>query len=156
MRLSDAIREEYIITELRASFKEEALAEMVGYLAGRMNGLDREKAIEALLAREHLGTTGIGHGVAIPHCKLKGVSEIRVSFARSGRGVDFDSMDRMPVHLVFLIIAPENSAAAHLKILASISRLLKNQDFRERLMRALTKEEILNIIAEADKKNGLL
>lgn len=154
MRLSDVLKEEYIIADLKARDKSALLDEMVSYLAERVSGLDRERTLKALFERESLGSTGIGHGVAVPHGKLKGIEDIKVSFGRSRYGVDFDSMDNLPVHIFFLIIAPENSAAAHLKLLANISRILKNQDFRSRLMRAVSPSEIFSLIVEADRKDG--
>lgn len=154
MKLSDFLKEEYIIADLKARDKAGLLDEMVSYLSQRVSTLDRESALRALSERESLGSTGIGHGVAIPHGKLRGLDDIMVSFGRSRHGVDFDSMDRLPVHLFFLIIAPENSAAAHLKLLASISRILKSQDFRYRLIRASSPSEIFSLIMEADRRNG--
>ncbi len=156
MRLADVITEDCIISELDAIDKDSALREMVLHLAGHTNGLDTEKALQALLEREGQGTTGIGHGVAIPHGKIKGLDCIRVSFGRSRKGVDFKAMDNLPVHLFFLIIAPENSAAACLKLLASISRLLKNQEIRFSLMNAEGPSEIMSIITEAERKSGTL
>ncbi|MBI5236882.1 MAG: PTS sugar transporter subunit IIA [Deltaproteobacteria bacterium] len=156
MRLADVITEDCIIPELDAIDKDSLLREMVLHLAGRTNGLDTEKALQALLEREGQGTTGIGHGVAIPHGKIKGLDCIKVSFGRSRKGVDFKAMDNMPVHLFFLIIAPENSAAACLKLLASISRLLKNHEFRFSLMNADGPSEIMSIITEAERKSGIL
>ena len=82
-----------------------------------------------LLEREKLGSTGIGYGVAIPHGKMKDLKKILVSFARSKRGVDFQATDEKPVHLFFLIVAPENSTASHLKVLSDISRILKESAF---------------------------
>lgn len=156
MRLADVLREDYIITDLKAKKKQELLDEMVMDIASKVNGLEREKVLKALIEREKLGTTGIGHGVAIPHGKVKGLNEIKVFFGRSKKGVDYESMDNMPVHLFFMIVVPENSAAAHLKILASISHLLKNQDFRLKLMKAADSSEIYRIIAEAERKNSIL
>lgn len=153
MRLADVLREEYIIADLKAREKWEVLAEMVS-VSSNVTSLDKDKVLAALLEREKLGSTGIGHGVAIPHGKIKGLGDIKVFFGRSRRGVDFNSMDHMPVYLVFMIVAPENSAAAHLKILAAISHLLKNQDFRARLMKAADTSEIYRIIVEAESRNG--
>ncbi|GMR04731.1 MAG: PTS sugar transporter subunit IIA [Thermodesulfobacteriota bacterium] len=153
MRLVDVLKKEYILPDLKARDKKELLSEMVTYLAQKVPALDREKTLQALFERERLGTTGIGHGVALPHGKMKGIDEIRVFFARSKEGVDFNSIDNSPVHLFFLIIAPENSAAAHLKLLACISRILKNQNFRSQLMDASNPSVIFKLIAEADTKN---
>lgn len=146
---------EHVMPSLDAEEKRELLDEMATELASKVRGLNRERLLEVLLDREKLGSTGIGYGVAIPHGKLKGVDGIIVAFGRSKKGVDFHSMDNRPVHLVFLIVAPENSTATHLKILASISRLLRDKAFRKRLMKASDQEELYSIIAEEDKRHEM-
>ncbi|MBI5453920.1 MAG: PTS sugar transporter subunit IIA [Deltaproteobacteria bacterium] len=156
MRLADVMKEDYIFSDLKAREKQGVLAELVSDISPKLERLDGGSVLSALLEREKLGTTGIGHGVAIPHGKVKGLTDIKVFFGRSKKGVDFNSMDRMPVYIFFLIVAPENSAAAHLKILACISHLLKNQDLRTRLMKAEDPSEIYRIITEADRKSGLV
>jgi PTS system nitrogen regulatory IIA component len=105
-----------------------------------------------LLEREKISTTAIGEGVAIPHGKLPGVERVLGVFARSPQGVDFASLDGGPTHLFFVLVAPENAAADHLKALARISRLLKDEPFRRRLMVGQTSQELFNIIAEEDEK----
>ena len=156
MMLADVLREENIITDLKSRDKEDVLGEMVDDISPMVGCIDKEKILKALLDREKLGTTGIGHGVAIPHGKIKGLPELKVFFGRSRKGVNFSSMDSLPVHLVFLILAPENSAAAHLKVLASISHLLKSQDFRVKLMDAVDRSDIYRIITEAEKKSSFV
>ena len=156
MRLVDVLRKEYIMPELEARDKEELLDEMFSRLSELVPDLDRGSLLNALLKREKLGTTGIGHGVALPHGRLKSVKSIMVFFGRSRRGVDFNSIDKTPVHLFFLIIAPENSAATHLKLLACISRILKSQEFRDRLLSASTPSDIFSLIEEADRKNAFV
>ena len=156
MMLADVLREENIITDLKSRDKEEVLGEMVNDISYMVAPIDTETVLKALLDREKLGTTGIGHGVAIPHGKIKGLPELKVFFGRSRKGVNFSSMDSLPVHLVFLILAPENSAAAHLKVLASISHLLKSQDFRVKLMDAVDRSDIYRIITEAEKKSSFV
>ncbi len=153
MRLADVLKEEYIITDLKATEKRELLDEMVTDLSSKVEGLNREQLLEALLERERLGSTGIGYGVAIPHGKIKGLNGIKVSFGRSKKGVDFHAMDNMPVHLFFLIVAPENSTSVHLKILSSIARILRNEEFRGKLMKASTRRDIYRIIMEEDSKH---
>ncbi len=154
MRLADVLRKEHIMLNLKSKEKKELLGEMVTFLCENIEELDRDEAYAALLKREALGTTGIGHGVAIPHGKLKCVDRVTVCFGRSNNGVEYDSMDSQPVHLFFLIVAPENSAAAHLKLLASISRLLKSTDFREKLMSLESSTEIFRLIMESDIQYG--
>lgn len=156
MILADVLREENILTDLKSRDKEQVLGEMVDCISSMVAPIEQERVLKALLDREKLGTTGIGHGVAIPHGKIKGLAELKVFFGRSKKGVNFSSMDNLPVHLVFLILAPENSAAAHLKVLASISHLLKSQDFRMKLMEAANRADIHRIINEAEKKSSFV
>ena len=94
----------------------------------------------------------IGDGVAIPHGKFHGVNEPVISFGRSLKGVDFDSMDGQPVNIFFLLVAPENSASIHLKALARIARILKNAAFRKLLMEANTKEDLYQTIIQSDEE----
>jgi PTS system nitrogen regulatory IIA component len=155
IRLAEILHQDHIITEINATGKRAALDEMVDTIVSRVKGLDRAAVLASLLEREKLGSTGIGHGVAIPHGKVKGLGGIMVFFGRSRRGVEFDSLDNLPVHLFFVIIAPEKAAAAHLKVLASISRLLKSQDFRLKLMKAGNELEIYRIILDADMSNAV-
>lgn len=152
MRLVDVLNQDCIISDLKAVKKRDVLEEMVDELVLRVGDIDRERLLEVLLEREKLGSTGIGYGVAIPHARLKGLAGIAVLFARSLKGVEFQTMDDKPAHLFFLIAAPDNSAAAHLKILARISHLLKDAHFRKRLMEASTPEEMYKVIIEEDGK----
>ncbi|NLV24299.1 MAG: PTS sugar transporter subunit IIA [Deltaproteobacteria bacterium] len=152
MKISELLRTETINADLKAKWKNEALAEMVDAMIKIQNGLDREEVIRVLLEREKLGSTGIGDGVAIPHGKLKGLKDLFISFGRSRSGVEFDSMDGKPVNLIFLLIAPEESVGVHLKTLARISKLLKNASVRQRLAGASDKQEIFDIILEEEEK----
>jgi len=152
MKLVDVLNQDCIIANLKGSEKREVLEEMVEELSFKFGDVDREKLLEVLLEREKLGSTGIGYGVAIPHARLKGLNSIIVSFGRSLKGVEFQTMDERPAHLFFLIVAPEDSTTAHIKILARISHLLQDAVLRNRLMMASTQEEIFSIIAEEDRK----
>jgi PTS system nitrogen regulatory IIA component len=104
-----------------------------------------------LLEREQLGSTGIGGGIGIPHGKLKALDELILGFGLSRQGVDFESMDGRPTHIFFLLITPENSTSLHLKLLARISRLLKNEAFREKLMQARSVEDVILAIEPVDE-----
>ncbi len=152
MKVIDVLDKEFIIPELKGEDKRAVLEEMVDSLVSKVEGLDKEEVLEVLLEREKLGSTGIGFGVAIPHGKLKDLDHLIVSFGKSSKGVDFQSLDRKASHLFFLILAPENSTTTHLKILARISRLLKDPDFRKRLLQSKTCEEIYNTVADEDNK----
>ena len=152
MRLEDFLSLDMVLPDLSAQDKRSVLEEMVDDLVGKVEGLNRDHLIELLLAREKLGSTGIGYGVAIPHAKLDGVEQTLVTFGRSIKGIDFQSMDDKPAHLFFLIFAPEGATTVHLKVLARISQLLKETPFREKLMRATSREEIYRTIIECDRK----
>ncbi len=151
MRLEDLLLEKNIIPDLKASEKRDLLDEMVEVIVSNEQSLNRDELLEILLEREQLGSTGIGHGVAIPHGKINGLKQIIVSFGRSKRGIDFQSMDERPVHLFFMIIAPENSTAAHLKVLSHISGILKDSAMRKKLLKAANREDIFSIIIEAGR-----
>ena len=117
--------------------------------------VDKSDLVRILLEREKLGSTGIGEGVAIPHGKISSLSQPMISFGRSKKGLDFDSMDAQPAYLFFLLVAPENSAGLHLKTLAKIAKVMKNRAFRKKLMEAKTREEIHDVIVKTDDdENG--
>ena len=152
MRLIDILTQDCIVPDLKGRVKREVLEEMAAELTFKFAGLNKERLLEVILERERLGSTGIGYGVAIPHARLKGLSSIIILFGRSLSGVEFQALDERPAHLFFLIVAPEDSTTAHIKILARISRLLQDAVLRNRLMVASTQEEIYSIIAEEDRK----
>ncbi|HEY9074556.1 MAG TPA: PTS sugar transporter subunit IIA [Desulfobaccales bacterium] len=150
MKILDLLARERIRPDLQGSNKRGTLEELAKTLADGPDGLNLQAIMEVLLDRERLGSTGIGDNIAIPHGKLAQLSELKVSFGRSLKGVDFDSMDGKPSHLFFLLLAPVNSAGLHLKALAKISRMLMSQSFRDNLMKAPGAEEIYRLIAERD------
>jgi PTS system nitrogen regulatory IIA component len=150
MKIMDILPKEAIIPELQGTNKREVLEELTGALLHHKPELDRGRLIDVLMERERLGSTGIGDGIAIPHGKLKELDHLALSFGRSSQGVDFESMDGKPAHLFFLLVAPENCAGVHLRALAKIARLLKNNSIRTRLGGAATQEEIHRIIQEQD------
>lgn len=150
MKIAEMLKKAFIIEEMKAFDKREALRELAGaFAAGRVR-FDPKAMLQVLLEREKLGSTGIGDGIAIPHGKLAGLKEIVVAFGRSKPGVAFEAMDGKPVHLFFLLMAPENSSGEHLKALAKISRMIKDGKFRGKLMAAETAEELMRIIADKD------
>jgi len=114
--------------------------------------LDRDEIVHVLMERERLGSTGIGGGIGIPHGKLKTLETLVLGFGLSRTGVDFESMDGKPTHIFFLLLTPENSTGLHLKVLARISRILKNELLKERLMTAADADEICAIIREEDEE----
>ncbi len=152
MKITDFLSVQTVIPTLANKDKQAALDEMAEWLAVSYPSLDKHKVLEVLRERERISTTAIGEGVAIPHGKLPGVERVLGVFARSPQGIDFASLDGGLTHLFFVLIAPENAAADHLKALARISRLLKDETFRRRLLAGQTSQELFKIIAEEDDK----
>lgn len=152
MKINELLREHMILAELRGTTKQQVLEEMVQQLAAHTHGVDAAELLKVLLEREKLGSTGIGNGIAIPHGKLDGLSDIALVFAKSNQGIPFDALDNKPVHLIFLLVAPSNSAGAHLKALARLSRLLKDKHFRDVLMDASDAHSLYTAIITEDEK----
>jgi len=152
VKITDFLTVQSIIPDLAGREKGAALQEMADWLVANHKSLDKNRVLQVLLEREQISTTAIGEGVAIPHGRIAGVERVLGVFARSVEGVDFASMDGGRSHLFFLLIAPENAAADHLKALARISRLLKDEAFRRRLMQGKTSQELYQIIAAEDRK----
>lgn len=151
MYIADMIKKEFIIEELKSKTRRGVLTELSNvFLRGNIK-VDCDAMVEVLLEREKLGSTGIGDGIAIPHGKLAGLESLIISFGRSKDGTDFDSMDSKPVYIFFLLMAPENSAGYHLKVLAKISRMLKDSSFRTALIEAKSADDLYRIIIEKDK-----
>ena len=152
MKIIDFVSVHTVIPDLVSREKAAALVELAAGLAAKYDHLDQEKVLGVLQERERISSTAIGDGVAIPHGKLPGLDKIYGVFARSQTGVDFKSLDGEPTHLFFVLIAPENAAADHLKALARISRLLKDAGFRQRLMMGKSQQELFKLISEEDDR----
>jgi len=146
---------EFLNENMLAKTKTEALDELVNTLIKGGLKLDSRKAIEVLQQREKLGSTGIGDGLAIPHGKISSLNEIVVAFGRSKKGVDFDSLDGKPVHIFFLLLAPENSVGQHLKVLAKISKMFKKANFYQKLIETESKSNLYKLIIEQNETCAL-
>jgi PTS system nitrogen regulatory IIA component len=145
------LQKEAILADLKAQDKKGILEELVVPVSG-ITGINQQDLVRVLMDRERLGSTGIGGGVGIPHGKLKELDSLVLGFGLSRKGVDFESMDSRPTHIFFLLVTPENSTGLHLKLLARISKILKHDPFRERLLNAADNEEIYSIIQEEDEE----
>jgi len=152
MKIMDYLNEEWVISDLKGTDKPSILKELSNALVKPCQVTSVEELLQVLLDREKLGSTGIGEGVAIPHGRLKKLKKFFVSFGRSLKGVDFDSIDQKPSYLFFLVIAPENSAVDNLKLLGRIVTLLKEPSFKKRLMEAPSRRELFQVISEEDEK----
>jgi nitrogen PTS system EIIA component len=153
MKLSDFVVNEAILVDLQATAKEEAIREIVRSLsqAGRLAEGDLESVTRAILGREELGSTGIGQGVAVPHTRHPTVNRLVGTVALSKRGVDFAALDGEPVDIFFLLISPPNQPGDHLRALETISRHLKDERFVSFLRQAKTRENVTELLEEADQ-----
>lgn len=150
MKILDIVSPGAVVDDLRAETKEGVLRELSEVIVRVMPKLSADSLTGILMERESLGSTGIGDGVAIPHGRVSGIDRLVAAFGRSRGGVQFHSLDGKPAHLFFLILAPEYSAGMHLKALARISRLLKDERFRTSLMEAADIEALQRILLEVD------
>ena len=153
MRIMEFLPERAVACDLKANDKEGIIRELIGLLvqAGSVKEKDVDPLTRILLEREALGSTGIGHGVAIPHGKSNCVNHLFSAFGVSRQGLDFDALDGEAVHIFFLLVAPEDSAGPHLKALARISRLLKDRQFRESLRAATDEKTLIKLLREEDE-----
>jgi PTS system nitrogen regulatory IIA component len=151
MKILDVLKKENIVINLKAKDKKGVLDELVAPVANSA-GASHDELVKVLMERERLGSTGIGGGIGIPHGKLKGLQSLTLGFGLSRQGVDFESMDGRSTHIFFLLLTPESSAGLHLKLLARISRLLKNDELKGRLLKVEEPEEVLTIISEEDEE----
>ncbi|MFP6637338.1 MAG: PTS sugar transporter subunit IIA [Nitrospinaceae bacterium] len=152
MKINEISSKDSIIADLVGTNKEEVIREMTDFLQSQSIIQDKETLFKTLMEREKLGSTGIGENVAIPHGKFNELSQIIVVFGRSIGGVDFESLDQKPVNFVCMVIAPLNSTGQHLKALARISRLFKNQGLREDILKSQDANEIYSLLHEEDSK----
>ena len=150
MKILDVLPKAAIITDMKSKVKNEVIEELVVSIS-KITGINSAELIKVLLERERLGSTGIGGGIGIPHGKLKNLKSLIMGFGLSRKGVDFESIDNRPTHLFFILLTPENSTGLHLKLLARISRLLKNESFKSRLMKATDSDQVYSIIEEVDE-----
>lgn len=152
MKITDFLNKDAIAVNLKSTKKEDVIRELVNLLSRAQPIKDKENLIKTLMAREALGSTGIGQGIGIPHAKSNAVKELTAALGISRRGVDFDSLDGEPGHIFFLLVAPEDAAGPHLKALAAISRMLKEKFLRDSLMSARDEKEAFDIVGKETQK----
>jgi nitrogen PTS system EIIA component len=150
MKITEILSAELVLPDLRGRNKPEVLRELAACLSLKYRDLDADTLAAVLAERERLGSTAIGDGIAIPHGKIAGVNRILGVFGRHLKGVDFESLDGRPTHLFFLLVAPEDSTSLHLKALARVSRLFKDNSFRDQLIKARDVTEMYRLIVDED------
>jgi PTS system nitrogen regulatory IIA component len=145
MKISDILSQNTILMSLKAGTKSQLLEEMSAKLA-RHENIDFQAVVEAVTEREKLGSTGYGHGFALPHARLSGAKRVKAYFTKLATPIDFDAVDGDGVDLFFMLVSPENSGADHLEALASLAKVMQNKTMCSKLRKATTKDEIYKIL----------
>jgi PTS system nitrogen regulatory IIA component len=145
MDIGDLLDRHAIIPRVSAGAKRQAL-NVAAEVAARLYGLKASDVLEALLAREEEGSTGLGAGVAVPHARIKGLERVRGFFIRMETAIPFESVDDQPVDLMFVLLAPAEAATQHLRALAMVSRALRRPDLREQLRHARTQDALYALL----------
>jgi fructose-specific phosphotransferase system IIA component len=151
MKVSELLKPEFIIPELKGETKEDIINELIDLFKKDPRVDDIEKVRTAVLDREKVMSTGVGKGFAIPHGKTNAVKEIVGAFGIKKDGIDYESLDGNPVQLVFLLIGKDNLISTHIKLLSRISRLMNKDDFRNRLTEANNADEIVKLFGDEEE-----
>lgn len=147
MDFTELIPESNIIPDLKGNTKMEIIRELLDLMKSLELISDYDTALDEILTRESHLSTGLEHGIAIPHSKIVGINKLSIVFGLKRDGVDFESQDSLPAFLIFLVLSPKNTSGPHIQALAMISRNLKNREVREKLKSAVSVKEIVNIFA---------
>jgi fructose PTS system EIIBC or EIIC component len=150
MKIADLLSEQVVRTNLPGTTKSEVINAIIDLAAGQDRVLDKEKVREAIFEREKIMSTGVGAGFAIPHAKSDAVSDIVAAFAVTSQPIDYQSLDDQPVRIVFLLVGRENMVGPHIKLLSRISRLMNNEEFRQRLLEAASPKDVLEIFRKEE------
>lgn len=151
MKVAELLKNNFIISEIKGKEKVEVINELIDLFKGDPRVKDIEKVREAVLEREKIMSTGVGKGFAIPHGKTNQVEEILGAFGKSNNPIEYQSLDNQPVYLVFMLVGKDNLVSTHIKLLSRISRMMNKDEFRESLMKAQTKEEILELFRKEEE-----
>ena len=152
MKIADVLERKTIITNLEAKSKPEVIEELAERISSVFTNINQERLVEVLMEREKLCSTAVDSGVAIPHAKLSGISNIIAGFGRSAAGIDFDSLDAKKTHLFIVVIAPEHSTGSHIQLLARISKIFRNPELRAEIMECESQDDIYEAITREDEK----
>ncbi len=157
MKLREIVDERSIITNLQAGSRDDAIKELIDALvaSGTVGEAERDEFISAIIKREKRGSTGFGHGVAVPHVKHATIDKMAIAIGISHDGIDFNALDREPVYSIFLLLSPENRPEDHLDAMEAIFGNLQKETFRRFLRQASTVEDVLTLLEEADAKTAV-
>lgn len=145
MKLTDYLTTKTIIPSLKASSKEDVIIELINLFKDNDVVSDLNKVKDAVLEREKIMSTGVGKNFAVPHGKTNAVSDIICAFGKSDHPIDFQALDGQPVYLFFLLVGRDDLVSQHIKLLSRISRIMTNDSFREKLLKAKNENEIINL-----------
>jgi len=152
VRVQDILQKNSILIDLSCTDKTEVISQMARYMASLHDLPNGEMIGQKILEREADMSTGIGFGIAIPHGRINGIDKLYMVAARSNQGIEFNSIDEQPVHLIFMMISPANTSNDHTSILSSLSRIMSYEDVRTKLLTADTAENFLDIIIKSENK----
>jgi len=152
MLLTDVLKQQGIIAELQHTKKNDIIKEMADVFFKNGYIKEKEDFIKKIKQRESIESTGVGDGIAIPHARCEAVRSLKVVFGRSTTGVDFGALDKKPVYLIFMISAPLGIKREYLQVIAKVARLLRNKNYRKKLLEATSKKDIMNIFYAFDDK----
>ena len=155
MRIRNVLDPRRVLLDVTGSSKHEILANLVATLALTHRDIDREALLETLMERERTSTTAIADGIAIPHGRHAIGDHVVSVFARSIPGLDFDSIDGEPTHIFFMLVSPENQPTLHLRWLAHLAVLLRDEDFRRALLDASSVDEVMAVIEAAEQAHAV-
>jgi len=150
MRLTDVLKSELIKIPLDAKSRDACIEELIDKLSENKIIDNKKNIFNAVLEREKIMTTGVGNGIAIPHCKHNDSPDFAVCLGINTKGVDFEAIDKKPVKIIFLLVGPENNPGLHIKLLSRISRLMSNEELRGHLIECKTGEDAFNFIQEEE------
>ena len=151
MRLTDILTESQVLIPLKSEDRDASIQALIDLLDQNQLLADREKAYQAVLEREKIMTTGVGNGIAIPHCKDNSCPNFAVALGLHPKGVDFHSIDKKKAKIIFLLVGPENNPGMHIKLLSRISRLMSNEELREQMLASKTAAEVVQLIQEEEE-----
>ncbi len=151
MRVTEILKKDFIISELKGKQKEEVINELVDLFNKDKRVNDIEKVRTAVLEREKIMSTGVGKGFAIPHGKTDAISEIIAAFGKTNSPIEYQALDNKPVNLVFLLVGKDNLVSTHIKLLSRISRMMNKDEFREGLLKANSSEEIFELFKKEEE-----
>jgi fructose-specific phosphotransferase system IIA component len=150
MRLTDVLNEDLVNISLTGTNRDECIKELIDRLATARSLKSVDSIFDAVLEREKIMTTGVGNGIAIPHCKHTDSPEFAVCLGIQPKGVDFQSIDKKNVNIIFLLVGPENNPGLHIKLLSRISRLMSNEELRQQLLECKSDKEAFDLIHDEE------